>query len=108
MNTVCKKSDLLLSDKIIAIPFAFDKKKKTGVNVNTDNPQEIYFKNACVACISAKHNNPDCDVAFVTNILTESIPTEYKNVLKDKNIKIITIPYDRFLFPDEYSWGLAY
>ena len=108
MNTVLGKTDYMLSDRIIAVPFAFDKKKKTGVNVNSDNPQEIYFKNACVACVSAKHYNPDCDVVFVTNIDTENIPAEYKNILEDKNIKILTIPYDRFLFPDEYNWGLAF
>jgi len=108
MDTAHEETKLMHSDKIIALPFAFDKKKKTGVNVNTGNPQEIYFQNACVASISAKHNNPDCDVAFVTNILNNNIPAEYKNVLISNNIKVITIPYDRFLFPDEYNWGLAF
>ena len=95
-------------NRIIAVPFAFDEGKKTSVNIHSNNPKDIYFKNACVACISAKHHNYDCDVVFTTNIPIDDIPEGYTKLLKENNINILTIPFDRFLFSDDYPWGLAF
>jgi len=94
--------------KIIVIPFAFDDNKKTGANINSQKAKDFYFMNSCVACVSAKFSNTDCEVAFVTNYPSESIPEEYRELLKRNSIRIMTIPYDRFLFPDDYTWSLAF
>jgi hypothetical protein len=54
---------------LIIIPFASIEGFRTGENMQkVKNSQDIYWKNACVAAVSCKHYNPDCEVAIVTNI----------------------------------------
>ena len=55
---------------LIIIPFAYINDYKTGVNVSKkQNIIDLYMKNCCVACISARSKNDfSVDVAFVTNI----------------------------------------
>lgn len=76
-----------------------------GVNVNEKNRFEIYMKNCCVSLLSAKHYNPDSDVALVTNI---EIPDEFGDLLKSNGILIINAEFDTFKFSDDYKWGLAF
>jgi len=91
---------------IILIPFAYAENKQSSVNLSkTTNRSEVYEKNLCVALISAKRSNPDSDVALVTNI---EISQKYDVILKNHDIKVIKIPFDMFLFPDGYMWGLAF
>ena len=93
--------------QIICTPFAFKTESNTGVNVR-GNAYTKYLKNACVALCSAKHYNPSCEVALVTNISVDSIPKEYVEVLKHSEISIIEVPYDNFIFEDKYMWSLAF
>ena len=86
------------------VPFAFDKNKKTGVNVGK-NSLSIYLKNLCVSLISAKKTTPNIDVALVSNI---EIPTEYEKLLLENDILIFIEPFDSFVFPDDYLWSLAF
>lgn len=86
------------------VPFAFDKNKKTGVNV-TDNALGMYLKNLCVSLISAKKSNPDIDVALVTNI---NIPAEQERLLYENDVHIYCEPFDSFVFADNYPWCLAF
>lgn len=58
--------------------------------------------------LSAKKHNFDCDVGLVTNLAIENIPQKFSELLKKNNIIIFQIPYDCFLFPDEYKWSLAF
>ena len=92
---------------LIIIPFAYINDYKTGVNVSKkQNIIDLYMKNCCVACISARSKNDfSVDVAFVTNI---DIPLKYKKILIGNHIKIYKVHYDRFLFTKEYSWSLAF
>lgn len=69
------------------------------------NRLELYLKNCCVALISAKHYNPDSDVALVTNI---DVPSKFKSLLDANDIKIIKAPFGEFVFPDGYLWNLAF
>ncbi len=92
---------------LICIPFAFKENAKTGVNVKGD-AYTIYFKNACVALCSAKYYNPDSEVCFVSNIEEEAMPAEYVRVLKSRDIRIVFVPFDTFVFPDDYLWSLAF
>lgn len=94
-------------DNIICIPFAFKEDANTGVNVKGD-VYTIYLKNACVALCSAKYFNKESEVALVTNISINKIPKEYKEVLANFKISIIEIPFDNFIFPDNYLWSLAF
>ena len=94
------------TDRIIFIPYADKDGANTGVNIgNGDKRVDIYLKNCCVALISAKHYNSDCDVALVTNI---DVPEKYNRLLSVNNIKIIKAPFDEFTFGDKYLWNLAF
>lgn len=94
------------ADRIIIIPYADLDNANTGVNIKKQgNRKEIYLKNCCVALLSAKHYNADSDVALVTNI---EVPTTYKNLLINNNIKIIKADFDSFRFTENYTWALAF
>lgn len=95
------------SDNIICVPFAFKEGSNTGVNVRGD-AFTVYLKNACVSLCSIKFHNPECEVAFVTNIPSSQIPEVYVDVLKQFNILIVEIPFDSFIFADKYLWSLAF
>lgn len=72
---------------LILIPYANKEAYKTGVNLCSSNRLEVYLKNCCVACMSAKQNAcQQADVALVTNI---DIPNSYKTILEGNEIKII-------------------
>lgn len=67
---------------------------------------DLYLKNCCVACVSAKKNCKDnTDVALVTNI---DVPTEYKKVLEQNGVKILRYNFDKFNFDGKYTWALAF
>lgn len=94
---------------IIFIPYAYDKEKSTGANIRNKNKSvNTYLKNVCVACISAKHFNPNDTVAMVTNLNDNEIPEEYFEVLKGGGIEILYFNYDKYIFPKETSWGLCF
>lgn len=63
---------------IIMIPYAEIEEANSGLNIDKAKRKTIYYKNACVACISAKRCNPDYDVALVTN---RDVPEPYASVL---------------------------
>ena len=43
---------------------------------------------------------------MVTNL--SEIPSEYDDILKKNDIKIIRVGFDSFVFPDDYRWSLAF
>ena len=94
------------SKKLVFIPYAYDAEKETGINmIKFSDAFDIYCKNFCVALISLKLENPDDDVALVTNV---DIPHKYTSILKQSNILIYKEAYDNFVFPDKYKWSLAF
>ena len=91
---------------LIFIPFAFKTGVKTGANIHKkENGVDIYCKNLCVSLVSAKRQNPNDDVALVTNL---DIPKDYEAILSKNNIMTIKIPFDEFVFDKDYKWGLAF
>lgn len=91
---------------LIFVAFANSDEANTSVNIKNDSDRRaIYYKNAVVALISAKRNNPDCDVAFVTN---HAVPSQYMNLLTENGILSIDCPFTSFRFKDDYPWCLAY
>lgn len=95
-----------MSKKLIFLPFAHVPGKRTGVNMEgSSDAFHEYCKNFCVALISLKHHNPDCDVALVTNA---TVPQAYTELLSKQGVLIFNLPYDRFSFPDDYPWSLAF
>lgn len=94
-----------MSSKLIFIPFAYSTGKATGANVAKENSFEIYCKNFCTALVSIKKENPDCDVALVTNC---AIPQRYEHILSHREILVYHEDYNSFLFPDSFKWSLAF
>lgn len=95
-----------MEKKLIFVPFAHDPNKRTGANMESNRDVfTVYCKNFCTALVSLKLDNPDCDVALVTN---NPIPSEFSNILDSFNINIFTFPYDSFTFPADYTWSLAF
>lgn len=53
---------------LIIIPYAEIEGYQTGAQMQGKKGyQDIYWKNACVAAVSCKRNNSDCDVAIISN-----------------------------------------
>lgn len=93
---------------LIMVPYAHISTMETGLNVSARNrskQMEMYLKNCCVALVSAKVHNPEADVALVTNI---EVPQPYTAILKNAGVATIRVPFDRFNFGDNYTWGLAF
>lgn len=101
-----------MSDKIIYIPFAFEKDRRSGVNIKYTERDivDLYLKNASVALLSAKKYNADIDVdvALVTNLSIDEIPETFRKLYKKYQIEIFTIPYNYFRFDKDYLWSLAF
>lgn len=92
---------------ILMIPYAEIKNYNSGVNVaDQGNRRDIYLKNCCVACLSARyHNDEMTDVALVTNI---DIPEKYQQLLIRNHVLVIHQDFDLFRFPESYTWSLAF
>ncbi len=95
-------------NRIIAFPFAFISGMSTGMNIDHSAVTQTYWKNIVVSAGSAKHYNPGCTVAVVTNFVEAEIPAEILSALKLHRVEIITVPFDRFRFKAEYTWALAF
>lgn len=92
--------------KLIFSAYANIDNANTSVNINQKSKRcDVYYKNIVVALVSAKINNPECDVAFVTN---QEVPLEYKKHLDLHHILIVVCPFNSFRFKNEYSWNLAF
>lgn len=78
-----------------------------GVNwKKKDERLDLYLKNCCVACVSARKNcGKDTDVALVTNI---DVPRGYAEVLEHAGVMVWKRPFDRFSFDGKYTWSLAF
>ena len=85
--------------------YAYKKNHAGGANVQTDDAQNVYLKNAFVALKSCKLNNPSDDVALITNLKL----SQYWVELFEKNdLLIFYNVYDDFVFDKEYGWSLAF
>ena len=96
------------SKYLIMVPYAYLSNMETGMNVaakNGSKQRDLYLKNCCVALVSAKINNPEADVALVTNI---EVPDPYMTILQKVGASVIRVPFDRFNFGEKYAWGLAF
>lgn len=95
--------------KIIFVPFAFDRRKQSGINISNNSDRLLlYLKNATNALVSAKIYNKECTVALVTNLESDELPENIKHLLIKYDIRIFHYDYDRFVFPDDYGWSLAF
>lgn len=94
--------ETLKNKRIIFVPYADKVGGKTSFNLKkAGRRKETYLKNCCVALVSAKYYNPDCDVALVTNA---DVPDEYQRVLDAGGVKIMPVPFEEFTFDSESAW----
>lgn len=95
-----------MSKKLIFLPYVHIPGKRTGMNMEgSSNAFHEYCQNLCVALVSLRHHNPECDVALVTNA---DLSQTYMEILSKQGVIIFPVPYDRFVFPDDYPWSLAF
>lgn len=95
-----------MSNKIIFVPFSYSSIKQTSKNMlHRNNPFDDYCKVFCVALVSIKEKNQNCDVALVTDT---DIPLYYKAILERNGILIFHVAFESFVFPDQYPWCLAF
>lgn len=95
-----------MNKNLIFCALAFDEHMKSGVNMSkANNKVELYLKNAFVALFSAKKNNPECEVALVTNLALNPL---WENQFSKSDIKIYRKDFDCFRFGSDYTWGLAF
>jgi len=93
-------------NNLIFEAFAYSNDMESGVNVSgVSDKISLYLKNALVSLTSAKINNPDCDIALITNI---EIPDFFLKLYAKFKIMIIKNEFDDFNFGPNYSWGLAF
>ena len=92
---------------LLLFPYAYLEGKQTGANIKkSSRQQDIYLKNACVACLSARGAcGKETDVALVTNI---DVPQPYAGLLERGGVRIIHSPFDRFNFDGQFRWALAF
>jgi len=88
--------------------FAFKEDYLTSPQIGgmvTDKTINIYMKNIYVSLCSAKWENPQDDVALITNY---EVPSKYKDLFMGKNIQIIKIEFNDFIMPKTFEWALAF
>lgn len=94
---------------IICVPFAYDPSLRSGVNTSeTTDKIGLYLKNACVALVSAKFYNLNCDVVFASNLDISELPDFVAELFAKNDIRFVHVPFSDFLFDKEYLWGLAF
>lgn len=101
---MCNMNNLIIN------AFAYDFDMRSGENFSVkisekNHQMEVYLKNSFVSLVSAKKNNPECDVWLCTNI---EIPDWLRKKLDNYEIDVYRIPFDRFRVEDDVKWGLSY
>lgn len=74
-------------------------------NADTNRGREVYYRCIVVTLVSAKQQNPDCEVALVTN---DPLPAPFDKQLARAGVSIHICPFDRFRFAADLPWSLAF
>ena len=74
-------------------------------NLVSNEKINMYLRCSVVSLISLRNNNPDCEIALVTNI---KIPNNFEDIFNKNNIKVIRQKFDLFTFDSEMKWSLAF
>ena len=89
--------------KLIITSFAYKKGYRSGVSYNSNCDK--YLQYCFISLLSFKNNNPECDVALVTNI---ELPEKHQKRFDREGIRIITKEFTEFTFSKDYTWSLAF
>ena len=74
-------------------------------NADANRGREVYYRCIVVTLVSAKQQNPDCEVALVTN---DPLPAPFDKQLARAGVSIHICPFDRFRFAADLPWSLAF
>ena len=64
-------------------------------NADANRGRQVYYRCIVVALVSAKQQNPDCEVALITN---DPLPAPFDQQLARAGVTIYQCPFDRFRF----------
>ncbi|MFE8698124.1 hypothetical protein ACFYKT_17410 [Cytobacillus sp. FJAT-53684] len=93
---------------LIFSAFAYKEEYNPTPNINEKEIKSavnIYIKNIFVALKSAKIQNPNDDVALVTN---KEIPENFRKLFARNNIYIYHCDFNEFTMPKDFTWSLAF
>lgn len=74
-------------------------------NSDANRGRDVYYRCIVVALASARAQNPDCQVALVTNT---PVPPPFDNQLARAGVTIYQCSFDRFRFGADLPWSLAF
>ena len=74
-------------------------------NADANRGSDVYYRCIVVALASAKAQNPDCQVALVTNA---PVPAPFDSQLHKAGVTIYQCPFERFRFRADLPWSLAF
>lgn len=97
-------------NNLIINAFAYDYDMRSGENFAEKDSKknyrvEVYLKNSIVSLVSAKLNNPHCDVCLCVN---NEVPVWVEEKLEKYNINMKIIPFDGYRVDKTTRWGLCY
>lgn len=77
----------------------------TQIAENCDmSVMECYLKNAFVCLKSCLETTPNIDAALFVNF---NVDEKYRKLYSDNGIKIIELPFDKYVHPKEFNWALV-
>lgn len=96
-----------MANKLVFIPVSYKENFSMSANVShkKHNKSDLYLKNAIVALKSVKINNPDVDVAIITNF---PLTTFYHDILNKHNILQYQCDFIDYEMPPHFIWSLAF
>lgn len=74
-------------------------------NSDANRGRDVYYRCIVVALASARAQNPDCQVALVTNA---PVPAPFDTLLARAGVTIYQCPFDKFRFGADLPWSLAF
>ena len=74
-------------------------------NSDANRGRDVYYRCIVVALPSARAQNPDCQVALVTNA---PVPAPFDTQLARAGVTIYQCPFDKFRFGADLPWSLAF
>lgn len=74
-------------------------------NSDANRGRDVYYRCIVVALASARAQNPDCQVALVTNA---PVPAPFDTQLARAGVTIYQCPFDKFRFGADLPWSLAF
>lgn len=93
--------------KLVVNVLAYNSEYSTSTQIAAKcdmSVMECYLKNAFVCLKSCISNTPDLDAALFVNF---NVDAEYRKLYEENGLKIIELPFDKYVHPKEFKWALV-